>query len=1084
MSQPPMSQAPPPYSPPDAREDRTRGALRTQDPPANVPRHQFLDVSFDGGFRGGVAASAAAISESEKLVERHQTGQTSYKAEVLGAALALTLACEHAMARPEITHIRIRGDNMSVISQAAIGAVELYARPGRSAAPAQWARFIKARQDFDTRMRDRAITLEWRHTPRKYNGLADALCTAAITGADPVFPEVPPLPVSPPGPPTIEGMQQIWNAASSNAAVRSIRSIPPYLKPLWHACIGHICVQWPADVATRALIVAPRVLLERTGGDIRTRLSWLASRPGAIEIEYAHAAERLTEAAKHDDRPQRTEAEREKHQQHLIDRTAHQEAARAVRMAEQSQPLLTMADKWPLDNVRAIAGKPTDNHFDTAPQLKTPRDEYATASKVILVVARQISRLAAPGLDGWTRELLLSSFCKPSAVKWEHVFKMMLDGEFTKDDSVLRDARIAMWRKAPGVNKARVIGMTSCLTKVAWRIACARHLYAFTPPKMQHMFNRGGIQSVLHALANDKPRYMADVVDAYWGVDRVRCATYLSEKGSPLYLMFRFIYGAPPSCVWETMRIALHRGVLPGCAGAALTFAIDIQLALGPDVDGTVMMFADDVCAGTPEALATVVNALDPDKLDKFVVVDPAGELGAEVQIGPRRVKTTRAAKHLGGFVGDPTEAGKLLREHVMSKLRTLRKILEMEYVGLQAKWAMFNVVERALAWTFAATDPTVSAEVAPETDDMIWSLFCAAFLPEVQSPSALTRPLFHLNTADGGLGVTNFTVDARTLWDAAGLSAGPLDRTDEGDDGIEAARITPAKLKRAVRDDRLKQFKSLAKVGRPFLAAQADKQQWFDIRAITCKHRITDAAFRTMMAIQLEVDDKAWPTCGISDGATHRDHVQSDCASCAKPYFLARHEQLAYAFLGACRQHGVVASTNFTQIGIPSYERHKPDALVMRASERLPPLVLDFTVVHQTLTSGKNPGKQTRLDVRYREKVDKYKKQCESCGAEMAPVVFSTKAALHPESRAALEGLDSVADGRGFARDAIARMKVVFVNYTHMHQRSLAGRKAAGRLISAGPPVRRTRRKDDSNDGDADGDGTNEGTQDDTRDV
>ena len=57
--------------------------------------------------------------------------------------------------------------------------------------------------------------------------------------------------------------------------------------------------------------------------------------------------------------------------------------------------------------------------------------------------------------------------------------------------------------------------------------------------------------------------------------------------------------------------------------------------------------------------------------------------------------------------------------------------------------------------------------------------------------------------------------------------------------------------------------------------------------------------------------------------------------------------------------------------------------------------------------------------------------------------------------------------------------MKVVFVNYTHMHQRSLAGRKAAGRLISAGPPVRRTRRKDDNNDGDAD-----EGTQEDTRDV
>ena len=954
--------------------------VRTHDTPAGVEDKCFLDVQFDGGCRQGVGASGAFVSSEAYLVERSGAGQTSYKAEVLGAALALELARRCIAERPDLTHVRIRGDNFAVVTQAAIGAVELLQRAGRSAAPTQWRRFIQARDALAAELCDRTVHVEWRHTPRKYNGFADALCTAAITGEEPVFPDVPPLPTAQPGPPTRASIDRLWQAAASNARVSSLRSIPAYLKPLWHACLGHICT-WEGDVAIRALLVAPRVLLENTQGDVRTRLSWLATQPGSIEIEYAHAAERLVAAATVE-QPALSQDEREVRRRRLVERLAAQAPKRALNKAtEESLPLLTSADKWAAAELKTKAGTPNpaatfgQNDIDdtergdagevpdgdpTRRRVRKPSSYFPTSHKVINVVARQIARVAAPGLDGWTRELMLSSFCRATSLAWESVIKMLLEGGFTREDSLLRDARIAMWRKAPNVRRARIIGMTSCVTKVAWRIACTLHLRAFSPPRLQRMFSRGGVHTVLRNFPDDKPRYMADVVDAYWGVDRVRCADHLAKIASPLYRLFRFVYGVPPSCVWESMRIQLHRGVLPGCGGAAITFAIDIDLALGEGHDA-VEMFADDVCTSSVRALARVAECLGNTKLDKFVIVDPAGTLGQSVHLAGRDVAPVRAAKHLGAFVGEPVAAAALLREHAVSKLAAMRRMLELDGVSLQAKWAMFGVVERALSWTFAATHPSISSLVAHDVDATIWRMFATAFLPQQASPSALSRPLFHLHVADGGLGVTCFESDATALYAAGGVaaSAGPLRASDDTDSGIESRRVTPAMLKKELRAERRHAFQAVTKLSDVYIDAHADSSPWFMVQRISRRLAITDDGWRSMMAVHLHAEVPDWPTCReLTKDESVVDHVNT-CRVCSAPYWWPRHQQLQSSFLSACRLYGVIASTNFSQLGVPSTVRKKPDAIVMRAAVGEDPLVIDFVVAHR-----RSPAAQRNANV------------------------------------------------------------------------------------------------------------------------
>ena len=102
-----------------------------------------------------------------------------------------------------------------------------------------------------------------------------------------------------------------------------------------------------------------------------------------------------------------------------------------------------------------------------APPCKLP--DWIRADQITTVVATRLARAAAPGTDGWTRELLMVSFCKPVLPVFETLINGLARNTLRpKAAALLRSARIAAWAR-PGKDH-RIIGMTSAITKTAWKL--------------------------------------------------------------------------------------------------------------------------------------------------------------------------------------------------------------------------------------------------------------------------------------------------------------------------------------------------------------------------------------------------------------------------------------------------------------------------------------------------------------------------------------------------------------------------------------------------------------------------------------
>lgn len=604
-------------------------------------------------------------------------------------------------------------------------------------------------------------------------------------------------------------------------------------------------------------------------------------------------------------------------------------------------------------------------------------------------------------------------------------------------------------RKAPGVDKVRIIGMTSCITKVAWRIAAAFHLRVSLPPPMQALFDKGGVHAVLRVLRPESVRFTADIVDAYWGVDRLRCYTTLFAAQSPLAPLFAFIYGQPPYLVCEGTRVALHRGVLPGCGGAAIAFAVDLSVAIGGVLPDT-KMYADDATCLTRDALAELIRRLGPEKLSKFVVIDPGIDEPGEMVVEGCTVQVVKAAKHLGAFVGEPDAAMALMKEYLEGKLAKLDRALSLD-VSLQAKFQLFGVAERAMAWTFAATHPSITSGIGSWLDEELWTRFVSTFVQYKSSlvPCALSRPLLYLPPGHGGVGITNFADDAEKLYQVAGLAIGPFERVSTEDlDGPEAQRITPAKVKREIAKAKRVNFKQGGGKGTEHvLRSRADDLPWFMVRPVVRRTRIANDAFQLGMARFLMFDDPGTPVCpkGLKKHQRLRDDHAMQCRSCAGSYFTPRHEMIVGTIVATCRDYGIAAGTSFDFLGAPKGfdPKNRPDVVVMRTALGEKPCVVDVTVTHQAWRG------TDLMKGRYNHKMAKYREYCEVTGTVMVPFVISTHGAVYEASLEQMREISRLECRRGFMRDVLARIKAVLVNYQALARRWQIQRDSIGLLVT-----------------------------------
>ena len=205
-----------------------------------------------------------------------------------------------------------------------------------------------------------------------------------------------------------------------------------------------------------ALLLAPAVLLQRHGGETPYhRLQRMATLPHLIEQYFWHAAHGDTPAESFSATQAPTEASVPTAR---IERLAAQSPSRALRLLFGAPP----SDSRDADVQSAVAQRflRDDGILIDTPACRKP--DWIGRGAIMKVTATQLARAASPGPDGWTREILAASFCKPTLALFEIMINDIAQSnvpQYVAD--LLRSARLAAWRKNPETTDQRVIGMTA-----------------------------------------------------------------------------------------------------------------------------------------------------------------------------------------------------------------------------------------------------------------------------------------------------------------------------------------------------------------------------------------------------------------------------------------------------------------------------------------------------------------------------------------------------------------------------------------------------------------------------------------------
>jgi hypothetical protein len=763
--------------------------------------------------------------------------------------------------------------------------------------------------------------------------------------------------------------------------------------------------------------------------DLRVALARFASSPNLVETAYWHF--------QHDvplqqvvDTPITRETQTAQATAEQISRVAAQSPKKAISMLGARAPLVSPSSPEATSALDDKLGRAPTNSPPLPPldDLQIALPKWVSIDSILALAARRLSRLSAPGHDGWTREIFISSVCKGTAPTIEMLINATMRGELDLGDyDLTKAARICLWRKDNG--SLRLIGMTSTITKVAWRCAIVQHLVG-----RQALHNAAllpaGVFRVIRALEHEEEVYAADVKDAYYNADRARADKVLRRRKSPMIFLFRHIYASNPLVGGYGVLRKVYKGVLPGCAGAAIIFAIDLEERLKPvPSKKDIHAYMDDANTGKRAAFEHLIAALGPDNLTKLKVIAPRSA-ASTVQIGALSIPVVKAGRLLGAFIGDSQQAADMLQDHCGAKLDTARQIVSHLGLTTQAKWQMIRCIFSAVTWAFAASLPRITSLVAHKIDDGMREIV-KHLLPLGAAPTHKSGELISLPNAPGGLGLTSLHDHAQTLYD---MATAAVNRAGTDDD--PAPQITPAFLRKQLCEQAVTKC-SLSKVQ---LATRRDANTpWHAVQAVTRRTTISNDAFALALAHTIDAT-MPYPVCSRhTPDEPPIDHSHT-CGVCAPPYRYPRHQRVLHEIMQTCNAFGIITTTNFFLLGVGAKQK-RPDLIIFRGKTNEVPLVLDVSVCHQAAKHTYNS-----LGHRHNQKNRKYKSMFNG-EAHFHPFVVSTRATFEDRTSKIITTIAEQAIRKGFARELSNRIKVALLEYEVFRRKALNLRKTNGTL-------------------------------------
>ena len=637
---------------------------------------------------------------------------------------------------------------------------------------------------------------------------------------------------------------------------------------------------------------------------------------------------------------------------------------------------------------------------------------------------------------------MLASFHSSTQLAWEGIVNTLLGSAGAKvvDSafaSCMRAARIAMWEKEGAATRsARITGMTSVISKTAWRCGILQHKRTHKLPQNAAAAKGGAVAAMRRVYQHVRDGgnvYVADVSNAFWNVSRQRVSQFLHDTNSPIAFLFNLMYGQRNALIHNRKVYLQEEGVLPGDGGAAIAFMIDLQIQLSEvprNLRANVIPYMDDLIALDESAMAAAIKAIGANRLAKAKVIGKSKKKsitieGLEMQIVP-------AAKHLGVIVGDAEKSEDIQHEMVKRIQDKITTVINAK-VSCQAKWKMIQSVVYSAQWKATAIHPTIFAGMAPRIDAIFTETLQHFIAPGAQLTNQSCM-LQQLPKSAGGLGLMSLTLDSAALYDLTTAAISATGEVEEDEDGRLFMTTNVGRLRRALHETRTTRALSTFKQFQ--LDARKDASiPWFDVSNICKRTRIDDTAWRHAMTIFL-MAECGYPTCQRREAnETEWDHSNT-CIACAAPFRYQRHQRVLHEILQSAFRYGVLATTNIT--GLFGNVRKMPDAVVHRPNHDTKLLLLDVTVPHQGRSHIVN-----RMNLAVQTKAKKYEKFDKN--SEIRAFVLSTTFTLEPRTFETIEEMAKLAVRPGFTNEVVARVKQAAVVFEAYRFKALLTKKENG---------------------------------------
>ena len=688
--------------------------------------------------------------------------------------------------------------------------------------------------------------------------------------------------------------------------------------------------------------------------------------------------------------------------------------------------------------------------FPPAP-LPTPLacDNHVTPVTVgeMLLGVKRLRRGKAPGITGWTKELLSPAvFDMPEDVQqfFATFFTAVCNDRLNEDvrSLILEGVLLPLqYKSKPG--KIRPVIMLDALTKLCWHVVLAA-CPAEELKSTSHTSNRKGgcqlaIAAIQAALDADNVVICMDAVNAYNTVSRQAAFDFLNRNRDTMRRLFPLVnmfYARESSATWFSGSRPIHAvniqaGSRQGCvsglhllewATAAANRRHRQHVTQVAD-DVTIISNSYDELQPVIADYASVNQKLDGPKMRIICSAARKSEAMHMLNASADRVCTS-PTRVLGGVVsprGCNDSDFTNVYDEIATKLRHKYYKLAALPLTRQQRWlTLLNITFHALF--YVENTGRLSRRLAEMIDDLQLTTFINTFDLTNKLTSAELESL-HLNLhtpiEDGGLGLLPYAavldhVESQRVIRVSeyvrsfGLPPPPEPQCSTKNKSLAAAwahywvnnlvpRNQHVRPLQAMKGAPLNRFASFLEVLPRNMYTTFDDEQFrfavlhrlrlLDVRPLKCKHPQTSATLKT----NLET--------GTVTRSQYTDHMQS-CTSCTEHLFQRRHEAVIRSIRRVCRFHGYdcrVLSHQQRDLTLPGNSRGGADLLIYHNGNIF---AIDATVVKETCPSD---NVRDMMRKAFHDKKKKYERYAEVTQQVIVPFVVSVYGIVSPDTINAL---------------------------------------------------------------------------------